>query len=392
MGYSLEVSWKSTGDRDAKFKDVALRHRVVRLRAGRQAIDLGASCARTGNWPLWDRASLGSSSRGRPSVSHESWKPRPTSRRHGCSSTRRRPCYRSWTENSRRRLATQASPAMWSTAFSGCAIASRRNSAALAFIGLNDSAPRTTSRKTASRGRPWSGRSCRRAELASRRIAQGLLVHLGGCEGASQSAEAYRNYGEFVLKSILASGLAAAFSHKLTIVGGARCIASLQREFGALRFEFISLSPAEMNARVRAAALVLTAPGPTNVLECFHLRSPVCFLPPQNYSQWSTLRRLDQEGLAPWALNWDEACPELPMRERMPEVERKPVVQEALRRMTSDDAVQREFAARLGRLRQIDLVDLARRQTKYFRGLGPNGAQAIARQLRTQDSLLQGAA
>jgi UDP-N-acetylglucosamine:LPS N-acetylglucosamine transferase len=220
----------------------------------------------------------------------------------------------------------------------------------------------------------------------------GLLVHLGGCEGASQSAEAYRAYGAFALKSILASGLVAAYSHQVTIVGGARCIGSLRREFGASGFEFLSLSPAEMEARVRAAALVLTAPGPTNVLECFHLRSPVCFLPPQNYSQWCTLRRLVQQELAPWALNWDEAYPDLPLRERMPEIERKPVVQEALRRMTNDDDLQRDFAARLSRLRQIDLVDLAHRQTTFFRGLGSNGAQAIARQLLTQDSLLQGAA
>ena len=159
----------------------------------------------------------------------------------------------------------------------------------------------------------------------------GLLVHLGGCEGASQCAEAYRAYGEFVLKAIAGSGLTADFAPQVTIVGGARCIAALQRDFAVRGWEFLSLSPSEMNARVRAASLVLTAPGLTNVLECFHSRAPVGFLPPQNYSQWSTLRRLGRQGLAPWAMNWDDASRDLPLRERMPEAQRKPIVQEALR-------------------------------------------------------------
>ena len=82
----------------------------------------------------------------------------------------------------------------------------------------------------------------------------GLLVHLGGCEGAKQSAEAYRAYGAFVLKAIFASGLATAFSGQVTLVGGARCIASLRREFGAQSIEFLSLSPREMNACVRGSS------------------------------------------------------------------------------------------------------------------------------------------
>ena len=220
----------------------------------------------------------------------------------------------------------------------------------------------------------------------------GLLVHLGGCEGASQSAEAYRAYGEFVLRGIAASGLTADFSQQMTVVGGSRCVASLRSEFGGQGWEFLSLSPTAMNARVRAARLVLTAPGPTNVLECFHSGAPVGFLPPQNYSQWSTLRRLERQGLAPGAMNWDDAWPDLPLRERMPEAERKPVVQEALSRMTNDDVVGRELADRLSRWRQVDLADLANRQTKFFRSLGSNGAQSIARQLRIEESLMQGAA
>ena len=61
--------------------------------------------------------------------------------------------------------------------------------------------------------------------------------------------------------------------------------------------------------------------------------------------------------------------------------------------MTGDDAVGRELSARLSRWREVDLVDLVSRQTKFFRSLGANGAQSIARQLRTvEPSIMQGAA
>ena len=55
------------------------------------------------------------------------------------------------------------------------------------------------------------------------------------------------------------------------------------------------------------------------------------------------------------------------LRERMPEVERTPMVQEALGRMIGDDALGRDLAARLGCLRHVDLVALAHRQAKFLR-------------------------
>jgi len=211
----------------------------------------------------------------------------------------------------------------------------------------------------------------------------GLLINLGGAEAVGQRGEHYRAHAEFVLKAILESGLVNHFEQQVTVVGGSQSIASLRHDFGGWHLEFASLSPRETIARIRAAAVVLTTPGLTNTLECFRNRAKTFFLPPQNYSQWCVLNQLHQRQLAPSVLRWEDAFPDLNVQEGLSESARGPLVQMAISRMTTDDAVCRELAARLKRIPQLAIERLVSEHSRFLSSLGPNGTVTIAGHLRS---------
>lgn len=208
-----------------------------------------------------------------------------------------------------------------------------------------------------------------------------LLVNLGGCEAPDGADPNVRAYANFVVGGVLESPLAERFAGRSTVIAGARCIEALQARYAGHDVEFVSLSHEAALGRLAGASLVMTSPGLTMMLESFQHGVPTFFLPPQNYSQWCTLRLLRGAGLAPHALHWEDLRPTLRLRDRMPESERNPVVRAAIASFTSEAGARARFGRCLGEAYRADHAVLGARQQRFFRSLGRNGALTIADQV-----------
>ena len=164
-------------------------------------------------------------------------------------------------------------------------------------------------------------------------------------------------------------------------MAGARCIEALRTRYAGGDIELVSLPHRAALERLARASLVLTSPGLTMTLESFQCGAPTYFLPPQNYSQWCTLRRLRAAGLAPHALHWEDLSPALRLGDRMPESERNPVVRAAIARFTADTEARVRLGRCLAEVGRSDHGRLACEQQRFFASLGPNGALTIASEI-----------
>jgi hypothetical protein len=212
-------------------------------------------------------------------------------------------------------------------------------------------------------------------------LASGLLVQLGGCESPADDSG---SYAQFVVQNLLASDLPRAVGHRTTLIAGQECIRQLRQLYGGCGLEFLSLSHADALVELDRAALVLTAPGLTATLEAFQRGVPMCFLPPQNYSQWCILRALRGADLAPEALHWEDLPGQQPLADRLPEAQRNPLVRAALARHTTDPQAGRALQASLSQIARLDLPRLARRQREFFASLGPPAIATIADTLTSE--------
>lgn len=211
--------------------------------------------------------------------------------------------------------------------------------------------------------------------------AEHLLVNLGGCEAPDGADANVRAYADFVVGGFLGSPLAERFAGRSTVIAGVRCIEALQARYAGHDVEFVSLSHEAALERLARASLVMTSPGLTMMLESFQHGVPTFFLPPQNYSQWCTLRLLRDAGLAPHALHWEDLSPTLRLRDRMPESERNPVVRTAIASFTAETGARARFDRCLAEVDRFDHTVLGDRQQRFFGSLGRNGAPTIADQI-----------
>ena len=211
---------------------------------------------------------------------------------------------------------------------------------------------------------------------------QGLIVNLGGSAAPDDRRPLFAAYARLVLRAVLAAGLAERFD-RVSVIGGEPAIAALAGHSEDPRVECLTLSPDEARARMSGAAALLTAPGLTATLEAFHDRTPTWFLPPQNYSQWCTLRRLRGRGLADGALHWQD-LPEAPqVPERLPSLRHAAVVSGPILRACQDAGVAERLVASLRSVGE-QAPDRVGRQAAFFASLGPCGLDEIASGLRRE--------
>src|SRR5262249_20661755 len=146
------------------------------------------------------------------------------------------------------------------------------------------------------------------------------------------------------------------------------------------RIDCRSLSPDAARECTAGAAALLTAPGLTATLEAFCDRTPTWFLPPQNYSQWCSLRRMRAHGLADGAVHWedDASAPRFPERRRA--AGQASAAEPILRACEEPGSVARVAASLDGVGRNLETR--AERQTAFFRSLGACGLDQIATTLR----------
>ena len=205
-----------------------------------------------------------------------------------------------------------------------------------------------------------------------------LVVNLGGSAAPDDRRALFAAYARLALRAVVAAGLPERFD-RVRVIGGEPAIAALAGVADP-RIECRSLSPDDARACTAGAAALLTAPGLTATLEAFCDRTPTWFLPPQNYSQWCTLRRLRARGLADGAFHWEDgaAAPRLP--ERLPAAAHAGVA-EPIRRACEDPQAISWVAASLDGVGRASAARAAL-QAAFFRSLGPCGLDQIAASLR----------
>ncbi len=208
-----------------------------------------------------------------------------------------------------------------------------------------------------------------------------LVVHLGGCESPSAAAEDHHRYARFVTRALVSSGLPREASS--LVLSGASSTARLRAEFAGSGIAFASLSHEQALNALSSAALVLTSPGVTATLECFHAGVATSFLPPQNYSQWLALEALRSAGLAEGAFHWADAMGPLPFAS-MPEERRTPLVLETIARLSAADSLSEELTRSLLAAARRPPAALRARQHAAFESLGANGAVEIAAELAAE--------
>jgi len=214
-----------------------------------------------------------------------------------------------------------------------------------------------------------------------RRIRGELLINLGGCEAFDRADANSRAYADFVVGGFLESSLAQSFAGRATVMAGARCVEALAATYGPCGVALVSLPHDAAVERLAGAALVFTSPGVTTLLESFQCGVPTYLLPPQNYSQWCTLRMLRASGLAPHALHWEDLVGSPRLADRMPESERNPLVRAAIARFTADGTARSRLAACLDAAGTMDHAAVAAAQSRFFASLGPNGALTIVEEI-----------
>lgn len=208
-----------------------------------------------------------------------------------------------------------------------------------------------------------------------------LVINLGGCESPVASTADDISYLDFVVRGIITSKLLSEFGGEAMLLAGDRVVARLQHRYAGNGLTFASVSHDSALALLLEARLVLTAPGLTTSLECFQLRVPTLFLPPQNYSQWRILERWRELTLAPAAMHWSDFLASGPFPEQLPEAERSPFVRQVIQRMASRMDIANAFSQSLLDGAAGDQTALADRQLAYFESLGDNGVEQISRDL-----------
>jgi len=206
-----------------------------------------------------------------------------------------------------------------------------------------------------------------------------LVVNLGGSAAPDDRRALFAAYARLALRAVVAAGLLERFE-RVRVIGGQPAIAALSGVAEDPRIECGSLSPEDARACTAGAAALLTAPGLTATLEAFCDRTPTWFLPPQNYSQWCSLRRLRARGLADGAFHWEDEAAAPRLSERLPAAAHAAAA-EPIRRACEDPRVIARVAASLEGVGR-EGGERAARQAAFFRSLGPCGLDQIAVSLR----------
>jgi hypothetical protein len=137
-----------------------------------------------------------------------------------------------------------------------------------------------------------------------------------------------------------------------------------------------------VRGRLAASESVVTVPGLTATLECFTDRTPVWFLPPQNFSQWCILKALRRAGAAEGALHWEDLGGTPRLDAPMESSESDPVVKPAIVRLLGDPDAFGALVHALGSV-GADAATLVPRQRAFLESLGPSGIATVADGLRT---------
>lgn len=207
-----------------------------------------------------------------------------------------------------------------------------------------------------------------------------LVINLGGVVSPLGGAEC-DPYAELIVSAVADSALGKRYAGRILLIGGGACVDALTDQLALVGIEGASLAPEAARNQIGSAELLLTSPGLTTTLAAFAAAVPTLFLPPQNYSQWLILAQLRELALAPYAVHWRDCDPDTAISAGMPEGNAGREVRRTIARLALNACVRAALRDRLGDTLALDLNGLSARQHQWYRTLGTNGADSIARAL-----------
>jgi hypothetical protein len=209
-----------------------------------------------------------------------------------------------------------------------------------------------------------------------------LLINLGGLKSRLIQPGVNSNYAS-VLASLLARVLDQGHFDRILLTGESDTMKVLAREVRTPRISFVTLGHKAFLQELSASRLLITSPGLTTTYEAFAASVPTVFLPPQNFSQFLILARLQAAGVAPYGLHWRDLYPDADVRIGESEPAGVATVLECIRRFEGDAASQAQFLHTYTAALEADTdVALVERQHGFVQSVGADGASEVSARIR----------
>ncbi len=181
-----------------------------------------------------------------------------------------------------------------------------------------------------------------------------LLVNLSGLENPFTKFGANLYYPEAIVSTLI-EPLNNSSYEKIVITGNSQVMQSLKEHYGsAFRGQFTHLSHDNFLRYLATCKMILTSPGLTTTYESLVYKTPIRFLPPQNYSQALMLQGYQQSGFADLALNWSDVYEVYSIPNNLPEAEGVNLVSKTIERFASDVHAQGDAKRRLSEMIQLE--------------------------------------
>lgn len=131
---------------------------------------------------------------------------------------------------------------------------------------------------------------------------------------------------------------------------------------------------------INKSRLLLTTPGLTTSFEAFYYKTPVAFLPPENYSQCLNLRTFRENQIAEFSIHWDDFYKNTQIGVNEDEKIGVDKVLNCIKDFENDTNLQREFKERTHQIidAKTKVRETQKKQNQYLKNLGNNSAKKIA--------------
>lgn len=211
-----------------------------------------------------------------------------------------------------------------------------------------------------------------------------LLVNLGGMESSIIKVGINTDYPFVIIK--LLNDLLAKFNgfDEIVCAGNEDIINEMKKRMpnGPIEFKFFEHD--EFLSQIAESKMIISTPGLTTAFEAFNSKTPIFFLPPQNYSQYWNLESFILKGVADGSINWNQLYPQcniIKNEEQKVGIEK---VLECTHAFESDKnacAVVTNYINMVISLDKKTLNDVAVEQKNYFDSLGGNGTDVIVEKI-----------
>jgi hypothetical protein len=213
-----------------------------------------------------------------------------------------------------------------------------------------------------------------------------LVINLGGMESASIKIGVNTNY-PFVIMGLLDKVLSKHNEFdEIVCCGNKKVLKDISDKLPNSKIKFKFYEHDSFLKQITEARMIISSPGLTTAFEAFDIKTPMFFLPPQNYSQYWNLDTFSKNKISADALNWDDLYPNSNI---IKNEEQLLGIKKVLNCVNSfeDDKIAKEkvknYIEKIIHLSDNKLQVIADKQKKYLDSLGGNGVNEIIKQIDT---------